>query len=226
MNIYEDTIEEKKNVLIRQVKNHPFLVRCRNGEVTMDELKKFLVQQGLYSRHFTRYLCALMANLPDNEDILHLSANLFEELGLEDGSETPHHVLYRNMLTSFGINLADERPTAGTHGLINSMLQHCKDHNPASGLGAICLGAEALVPEVYSDIVAGFRANGVPDEQILFFLIHIECDDGHAETIRDIMVDVAVTDEQQINHMLAAGQALVDARLRFFDDIQQAARHA
>lgn len=226
MSIFHDAIEHKRHELIRQIKSHPFLAGCRSGQVTMEELRTFLAQQGLYSRHFTRYLCALMANLPSNEDILHLSENLFEELGLQEGGETPHHVIYHDMLTSFGIDLAKEELTAGTHGLIDSMLQHCKDHNPASGLGAICLGAEALVPDVYSDIVAGFRARGVPDEQISFFLIHIECDDGHAETIRDIMVDVAVTDEQQINRMLAAGQTLVDARLRFFDDVQQAARRA
>jgi pyrroloquinoline quinone (PQQ) biosynthesis protein C len=107
------------------------------------------------------------------------------------------------------------------------MFQHCKDPNPASGLGALCLGAEALVPEVYASIVAGFRAHQVPDKEIAFFLIHIECDDGHAETIRDIMIDIAEKDAQQLNRMLAAGQALVDARLRFFDDIlQQAAVYA
>lgn len=227
MKIYHDVLERKKNELINLVNAHPFLVRCRSGDVTMDELLRFLGQQGLYSRNFTRYLCALMANLPRNEDVLHLSENLFEELGLDESGDTPHHELYRAMIARFGIDLAEQTLTPGTFGLIDSMFQHCKDPNPASGLGALCLGAEALVPEVYASIVAGFRAHQVPDKEIAFFLIHIECDDGHAETIRDIMIDIAEKDAQQLNRMLAAGQALVDARLRFFDDIlQQAAVYA
>ena len=136
MDLYVDTLESKKTQLIDQIRSHPFLQRCRSGEVTVPELKQFLVQQGLYSTYFTRYLCALMANLPSNAEVLHLAENLFEELGFEEGDTKPHHLIYREMLEKFDLELASNKPTAGTLGLINGMLQHCKNPNLAFGLCA------------------------------------------------------------------------------------------
>ena len=62
------------------------------------------------------------------------------------------------------------------------------------------------------------RARGFAEADYEFFRIHVECDDGHAETIRDIMAALARKDPEQLDIMIAAGQSLVDARWRFFDD--------
>lgn len=177
------------------------------------------MQQGLYGSHFTRCLCALMSNLPDNETVLRLSENLFEELGLDGGGSVPHHVIYQRMLESFGLSMTGAKPTAATQRMIDTALGYCRNPNPAYGLGAISLGAEALVPVIYADLIAGFGACGIPAEQIRFFHIHVECDDGHAETLRDIMVDVARNDLQQVHLMIEAGQAMVDARMALFSAV-------
>ncbi|KHJ60558.1 hypothetical protein NCPPB3923_23420, partial [Burkholderia glumae] len=55
------------------------------------------------------------------------------------------------------------------------------------------------------------------------FHIHVECDDGHAETMRDILVEIAQRDGERVQTMLSAGEALVDARLAFFDAIEAGA---
>ncbi|MRV74089.1 hypothetical protein GJ700_20480 [Duganella sp. FT92W] len=220
MNLYIEKLEAKKHELITRVRAHSFLRRCRAGQVGLKELKLFLVQQGLYSSHFTRYLCALMANLPGNQEILELADNLFEELGLSDADELPHHLLYKQMLGHFGILTIQADPYAGTAWLIRDMLDHCKQSNPAYGLGALCLGAEALVPSMYADIIEGFLAQGVELAELEFFRIHVACDDGHAETIRDLMVAMAEENPAQLDIMLQAGEALVNSRLRFFSDIE------
>ena len=44
---------------------HPFLIRCELGQISMGELRNFLIQHGKYSRYFTRYLCALISNLTE-----------------------------------------------------------------------------------------------------------------------------------------------------------------
>ncbi|MCX2796291.1 iron-containing redox enzyme family protein [Microbulbifer thermotolerans] len=217
-------LEAGKGALIGRLRSHPFLQRCREGAIQLDELKVFLAQQGLYSAYFTRYLCAMMANLPSNREVLALAENLFEELGLEPDSPQPHHEVYRSMLYRFEVSLESAELLPGTSQLIDTMFRHCRDTRPSAGLGALCLGAEALVPAIYGDIVAGFRACGAADGDIEFFLLHIECDDGHAETIRDIMVDIAAADPGQLGIMLAAGSDLVEARLRFFDSIEAACR--
>ncbi len=219
MDMHLPMLEDFKHMLVDRVRSHPFLVRCRAGEATLPELKLFLVQQGLYSAYFTRYLCALMANLPDNELVLELAENLCEELGLTEDSPTPHSHMYRQMLQSLGLSLDGAKPLVGTRRLIDAMFDHCRDAKVARGLGALCLGAEALVPGVYSDLLAGFSAHGVPASDLEFFRVHVECDDGHAETMRDIMVDLVRRDPEQAPLMLAGGKALVDARLDFFDSI-------
>ena len=75
-----------------------FMSRCRSGVVSRRELEVFLVQQHHYSRHFTRYLCALLANLSNELDRLALTKNLFEEMGLGDMGDEPHVKIYRDML--------------------------------------------------------------------------------------------------------------------------------
>lgn len=213
-------LEEFKLKLFSRIRESSFLVRCRQGEVSVEELKLFLVQQGIYSSYFTRYLCALMANLPSNGQVLKLAENLCEELGLTGDSPTPHSIIYRDMLSHFGLSLEGARPLLGTRRLIDTMFDHCRDPKVARGLGALCLGAEALVPSIYSDLLKGFKSAGIPDKAVEFFKIHVECDDGHSDTMRDIMVELARINPDQIAMMLSAGNALVDARIDFFDSIE------
>ncbi len=218
-------LDEAKMDLTARVLASPFVGRCRAGKVSLTEMKRYLVQQGLYGAHFTRYLCALMSNLPSNHAVLELAENLFEELGLDPANRSvPHHEIYRDMLARFGLCLEGAQATPGTRLLIDTMLAHCRSTNPAQGLGALCLGAEALVPALYADIILGFKACGVAADDIEFFRIHVDCDDGHAETIREIMLHVAAHDSEQLAAMIDAGSAVVSARLKFFDDLDRPAR--
>jgi len=215
-------VEEKKEDLIAQLRQSSFLKRCRAGTVSRKELMAFLVQQSFYSRHFTKYLCALMSNLPETGDIMSLATNLFDELGLDGQADSvPHHIVYRRMLERFELSPASETPTPETDGLIAAMLTHCRNPDPAYGLGALCLGAEGLVPSIYTDIVCGFTAIGVPAESVDFFHIHIACDDRHAETLQEMMLDLVARNPAKLPIILEAGQALVAARGRFFNGIER-----
>lgn len=212
-------LEEHKEKLIKRIHQHPFLHRCRQRAVTLDELKILLVQQGIYSGYFTRYLCALMANLPNQGHVLSLARNLCEELGLMEHSAIPHSAIYRTMLDHFGLTLDGARPFLGTRRLIDTMFDHCRDPKVARGLGALCLGAEALVPAIYADLITAFEGCGADRTSVHFFHLHVECDDGHAETMWNIMLGLAKQDPDQFPLMLSAGTAMVDARLDFFSSI-------
>src|SRR4051812_41215677 len=72
---------------VRDLDWSPFLMRCRAGLVTREELNSFLIQQNYYSRHFTRYLCALLSNMNNETDRLELTENLLEEIGFGDEGE-------------------------------------------------------------------------------------------------------------------------------------------
>ncbi|RAU49685.1 MULTISPECIES: iron-containing redox enzyme family protein [unclassified Pseudomonas] len=206
-----------KQALISQITSHPFLTGCRNGDVSLERLKGFLVQQGKYSRHFTRYICQLMVNLESSEDVLEVFDNLFEELGFGDVTEPPHSQIYRDMLQDFDLQL-DAHPThLATQRLIDSMMNFCKQPEAAYGLAALCLGAEAIVPAIYSDIVSGFVQQGIDRQRLRFFTLHIECDDGHADTLLAILarqVDQHPARSEVVRH---AAFQMIQARLAFFD---------
>ncbi|MBB5020226.1 pyrroloquinoline quinone (PQQ) biosynthesis protein C [Chitinivorax tropicus] len=214
-------LDTEKARLIETLRTNSFLTRCRAGQVSLDELKYFLVQQGHYSAFFTRYLCALMANLPSNVEVFELAENLFEELGFSGSDETPHYLIYRKMLSDFGLSLDQNEPTSATRNLIDTMFAHCRNPQPSIGLAALCLGAEALVPAIYSDLITGFEAHNVDKAAIWFFHLHVACDDGHAETIENILVEMIEKDSAQMNHIIETGQALVAARSAFFDAIER-----
>lgn len=202
---------------------HPFLAGCANGTVTLDELRSFLVQHGKYARYFTRYLCALISQLDEGDDVLRLAENLTEELGCGADAEmrTPHSRIYAEMLKDFGIDLDAHPINPETQNLIDTMFMLCRQPRGTAGLGAMCLGAEGLVPALYTRIIEGFRNRDVDLRRLEFFSIHVECDDGHAATMYEILARQTETSPSCRITALNAGEIAVSARLRFFDALMK-----
>ncbi|MES2936698.1 MAG: iron-containing redox enzyme family protein [Pseudomonadota bacterium] len=203
--------------LVAQLLAHPFMRRCADGTVSMAELRAFLVQQGKYSAHFTRYLCALISNLSESDDVLRLASNLAEELGYGGAGGEPHSRIYAGMLRSFGLSLQDAPALPQTQSLVDTMHMLCRQPGGLPGLGALCLGAEAIVPALYSRVVEGFRAHGVEADRLLFFTIHVECDDDHARTMFGIAERLCAGSPANRTSVLNAAEIAVNARLRFLD---------
>lgn len=211
--VLDDVVDQLTTRLLA----HPFLQRCANGRITLPELHRFLVQHGKYGSYFTRYLCALMSHLDDGKDVLNLAHNLAEELGYGADARIPHSSIYADMLRNFDLT-ANEHPIyPETQGLIDTMFMLCRQPGAAAGLGALCLGAEAVVPALYSRIMQGFTSLGIAKNQLEFFAIHIECDDDHAETMRSIMERLMSTSPSHAITIVNAGESAINARLRFFD---------
>lgn len=209
---------------VAQLREHPFIQRCRDGSITRRELDFFLVQQAKYSGYFVRYLCALISNLHDHGDVMRLAENLADELGFGDEGDEPHAKLYARMLSELGVQQQEVPAAPETEQLIETALHYCRQSNPAYGLGALCLGAEAIVPPLYSDIIEGFLANGVKREQLKFFELHVECDDDHAETMRQILLRLQSERPQDAALMLEGAQAMINARLEFFNGVLNGAQ--
>jgi pyrroloquinoline quinone (PQQ) biosynthesis protein C len=204
---------------LNRLEGTPFLTRCRAGRASRIELHAFVRQQYHYARHFTRYLCALLANLSDEGDRNELAHNLWEEMGFGHFGAVPHAQIYREMMARMGVRPETEGPRRATEELVDAMLDCCRDTDPLVGLGALCLGAEAIVPRLYRQIVQGFEGQGEPSENLEFFRIHIEEDDKHAETMRRI-IDKALKANPEYREKLRAGALRVlSARARFFEEI-------
>lgn len=197
-----------------------FLSRCRTGIVSRRELELFLRQHHHYSQNFTRYLCALISNLRNEQDRQLLTQNLFDEMGLFTG--VSHAEIYRRMLATILPSGNDIEVFPATQALIETMLECCRNSRPMVGLGALCLGAEAIVPEVYSTILNGFDAVREPRENLHFFTMHVSCDDEHARTMRNIIVrELSNNSRSRYDLEYGAARAL-DARVEFFEAISEA----
>ena len=71
-------------------------------------------------------------------------------------------------------------------------LQKCRSPIPGVGIAAIGLGTEYIISTIYPHIVKAIENHtDLGTDGSLFFRIHIECDDGHAETTRQITREVA-----------------------------------
>jgi pyrroloquinoline-quinone synthase len=210
-----------KNALIR-LDQTTFLSRCRTGTVSRQELETFLVQHFHYARHFTRYLCALLANLSEEQDRRDLTVNLFEEMGLGHIASEPHSKIYRDMLTAFGLDPNGVDPLPETETLIRTMLQYCKAQDPIAGLAALCLGAEAIVPHVYSQILTGLRSQGFPEEHLRFFVMHIEGDDDHALTMAKIITRELNRRPELKSRLNFVADDAIETRAKFFNAISVA----
>lgn len=203
---------------IQELDGTSFLSRCNAGTVSKEELNRFLVQQYFYARQFTRYLCALLSNIQDENDRRELTENLVDETGLGVQKGVPHSVIYREMLNRMGIEPSSTLMAEATKTLIDTMLESCRSTNAAIGLGALCLGAEAIVPHVYSQIVKGFEAHGYTKKDLDFFYIHIGCDDEHALTMKKI-IDRQMQDPRQLLMLKASARRIIHARARFFESL-------
>jgi pyrroloquinoline quinone (PQQ) biosynthesis protein C len=210
--------------LLAQLHDTPFLSRCRRGLVTGGELATFVRQQFHYARHFTRYLCALIANMEDERDRQQLTQNLFEEMGLGAPNAEPHAQIYRRMMAHMGIRAEDQAPFAETRELVETMFRCCRSERVMVGLGALCLGAEAIVPGVYSTIVKGFQSVGEDVTRLRFFTLHIESDDDHALTMRQIIERELVADPASRADLERGAREAIIARVAFFGAIGDASR--
>jgi len=206
---------------IRALDSTPFLTRCRSGQVTRRELDSFVRQHRFYSKHFTRYLCSLLSNIQGDKERLALCENLFEEMGLGDFGNIPHSLVYTRMMNRLGIRMDDEEVFFYTSELVDLMYECCRNENPILGLGALCLGAEAIVPHIYSQVVAGFIAIGESDEDLDYFLMHIEGDEEHAETMLKIISNELKKSPDQIKELSSAAFNIITARTRFLEGISE-----
>jgi len=87
------------------------------------------------------------------------------------------------------------------------------------GLGALCLGAEGIVPYIYQLIVDGFLASGETLNKLHFFTLHIDCDDEHAETMNKIIDLQLQKTPSALLDLNYGAEKLIQARIGFFEGL-------
>jgi pyrroloquinoline quinone (PQQ) biosynthesis protein C len=209
---------------LRAIHGTSFLSRCREGKASAGELRLFVQQHHQYSRHFTRYLCALIASIADERGRAALMQNLVDEMGIASGGGVSHAEIYRRMMAAMLLPIDDGAVLPETQQLTETMFECCGSRRPMMGLGALCLGAEAIVPEMYTAILRGFEALREPAENLEFFRIHVAADDEHAVTMRGIVLAQLEREPGSRLDLEYGAARAISARVAFFEGISRHAR--
>ncbi|WP_459622991.1 TenA family transcriptional regulator [Burkholderia sp. 3C] len=219
--IWTDWLQEQD---LQRLVAHPLLLALEGGEASPEMLKTFLAQHSHYSRHFTRYLCALIGQLSDSDSIRALLENLQEEMGVDGDGQITHAEMFQSTLRVVGVAPADHEPLPQTLRLKNTMMAHCRSSDALAGLAAMCLGAEAIVPVIYAPVLAALRQLGYGEDATEFFRLHIEEDEDHALTMLGIMRELTNNEPQRLEFAVSVGRELIALRVEMFDAVWQACR--
>jgi len=211
---------------------HPYLQAISSGSFSDVELvvKDFACQYGMYSSHFIQYVSAVVKNISNDAHKSILIRNLEEELGnvhdvdlpedvLATIIDQPHTQLFRRFQEALGIDgyyPDDLPPCEAGMNWAKQFLQLC-EMNQYVGIGAIGIGTEFIVSEIYKQILQGIKKHtNLKAHEHVFFDLHTECDDEHAEQITQITEELLVDSEAGKQIEYGARQALV-LRIAFWD---------
>jgi pyrroloquinoline quinone (PQQ) biosynthesis protein C/mannose-6-phosphate isomerase-like protein (cupin superfamily) len=206
--------------------SHPFwrndLFRaCAEGALTKADFAVVFSQYYLYSKNFTRYLAAMMANCEDDLLRAELAENIWEEGGQKD-PESRHAEIFRGFLESaLGVDPDHIELLDASRLFVREYLDFCMHAHPAASAAFLALGTEGIVPRMYAILLDGLLKAGIEEKDTVFFRLHMECDDAHAATLTRIMTSYArLSDWHAVCHR--AMEHALDLRLRFFDELYRA----
>jgi len=221
-----DALQALVNLEERQA-THPFwenrlFLACKAGALRLDDFRYIFSQYYLYSRNFTRYLAAFMANCEDDLLRARITENLWEESGGID-VEKRHAQIFRKFLQE-GLGIEDLGAidyADFSRYFVREYLDFILRGHPMEAAAFLSMGTEGIVARMYGVFVEGLLKAGVPEEQLKFFRIHMECDDAHAFTLQQVMLSYAAERGWHERCLDAVDRALT-LRARFFDNLYEA----
>ncbi len=208
--------------LMRFQAEHPIwdcrLIRvCRAGLLTKEDFKHIFAQYYRYSKNFTRYLTALMTNCENDYYRSQLSANLWEEGGGAD-TDVRHAELFRRFLRdSLGVEPDCIEYQSFANDFFHQYLDYCRNSSVVAGSAFLSLGTEGAISRLYGYFCEGLLKAGIPEEQLKFFRLHMECDDEHAITLARLMQSHS-SEPGWLDQCRAAIDHALNLRRRFMDD--------
>ncbi len=199
--------------------SNPLLVGFAQGAFSRDDLRYIYSQYHHYSKNFTRFIAAVMANCESDLFRAQLSENLWDEGGGCE-PERRHAQIFRNFLVrSLGVEQPESIEYAPyTRHFVREYLVYCLRSEPMGGSAFLSLGTEGIVARMYQTMIHGLIQAGIPDAELEFFHIHVGCDDEHAVTLERMMASYA-REPGWFDACLAAMNRALELRGEFFDHI-------
>jgi pyrroloquinoline quinone (PQQ) biosynthesis protein C len=204
------------------VDGHPLwqnelLTRIRRGGLTEPEWGYVFRQQQRYSSQFTRFLGALIARIPNPEHRGAVVHNLIDETGESDPEAIHSNILKRLVVSRFGHAALEPADAAVSDALAAAYLRMIETSQPAAGAALLAYGCEGVVPRLYQYFVDGMRVCGFTPDEMKFFTIHIDCDDGHAGALANLMRELAPPEAATFAACRLVVMRALDERNRYYN---------
>lgn len=200
-----ETFVHELRALLRQPGNgmydHPFVAAVEAGTVTRTQLAFFTEQFYLHIRNMLPWIGEICVKCPYPDVTETLVKNYAEEV-LGTFSKTGPHP---ELLLKFGeaVGLDPEVARAGEQVPASRRLTEYFEFMATRrpwfvALSAIGIGLESFVPDLFTRLVAAFRANyGFTDEDLIFWTTHIYADAEHGDEGIAIVSKYAQTAEDR-----------------------------
>jgi pyrroloquinoline quinone (PQQ) biosynthesis protein C len=214
---------EELRQLERFQAEHPIwdcgLIRgCRAGLLTKEDFKHVFGQYYRYSKNFTRYLTALMTNCESDYYRSRLSENLWEEGGGAEPDKRHAELFRRFLRRALEVDVDAIQYQSFADDFFHQYLDFCRNSSALCGSAFLSIGTEGAISRLYGYFSEGLLKAGVPEEQLTFFRIHMECDDEHAITLADLMRSFC-DEPGWFEQCKAAIDRALHIRRRFLDDV-------
>lgn len=195
-----------------------FLLACHRGDLSLSDFQYFFSQYYFYTKNFTKLLAAVLLQCDSDYFRAEISRNLWEESGGID-VDMRHAEIYRVFLTkTLNIDLEHIVFADHTRYFFEEYLRYCIQSTPLECAAILSIATEGIVSKLYAIFKEGLLKSGITEEALEFFNIHIEVDDQHAETLKELLLSY----QQEENWFLKAEKAItkaLDLRDNFFSAI-------
>ncbi|MEE9383947.1 MAG: iron-containing redox enzyme family protein [Nannocystaceae bacterium] len=231
------------NGLLKEAENHralhhPYLEALVEGNLpdSQGAVRDLCHQYLAYSENFLQYLSATVSLLDERKHRDPLLSNMMEENGvypngdaaalgkhgieMEWINQVPHPVLFKRFLDSLGMDDAwrHDHPYCDEAVIWGQLFfQCCRSGGAAQAIGAMGIGTECIVKQVYRPILAAIvgQLDVAPRDRV-FFDLHAAVDDDHGEILQNIAADLAAFGCQR--PLLRRGVLMaLNLRTSFFD---------
>jgi len=189
------------------------------GSFTLEDYRYIFSQYRYFNMNFTRILSTLMVNCDNSLLRSKVISNLWEEIG-EASQSNSHTQIYQDFLTTcLGVRrVEDEKIESYSKDFVNNYLSLCLGSSVYECAAILSYATEGIVSRLYSVFKEGLLKSGLAEEDLLFFNLHINCDDGHAASLEEIVSwykDEYLWDEKCSSAIIKA----MDLRNLFFQHI-------
>jgi pyrroloquinoline quinone (PQQ) biosynthesis protein C len=197
------------------------LIDFRDNKLVLDDLKIFFSQYYYYSKRFIQLLASMMVKCDIPELNRSLIENLWEESGEEDSSKS-HPLLFRDFLKNalYIENVNDVKTHDFSKVFFNNYLNLCMNSSPLQCSAILAFATEGIIPKLYNIFRSNMLNLNIPENDLEFFTVHIECDDGHAESLEKIVKHYAKFDSEWEKTCKSAIDVALNLRDNFFEEVR------